>query len=446
MLLYSCRTYIYDNKEFFPSIVLSEAMKNIIETLQERGFIEALTSAEIKEIVNKPIKVYAGFDPTADSLHLGNLVGIMALAWFQRFGHQPVAIVGGATGMIGDPSGKSVERNLLDAHTLTKNVAGIKTSLEAVLKQETVILNNFEWYKNVHFIDFLRDVGKHFRLGTMLGKEMVRTRLNSDEGLSFTEFSYQLLQAYDFLHLYDTHGVICQLGGSDQWGNITAGTELIRRLRGVTAHGITWPLLTRSDGKKFGKSEEGTIWLNADKLSHYEFYQYLVRVPDSDVIKLLKVLTFLDLKEIRDIEEEMKKSTYVANSAQKRFAAEVTRIVHGEEGLKMAEKLTQAMQPGSKMALDAQTFQALSEEAAHTELAEGDVIGKRLLDLLVATSLVGSKGEGRRLIANGGIYLNNEKITDEQMTLEFSHLVETHFLLLSVGKKKKLVVKVKKIS
>lgn len=421
-------------------------MKNIIETLQERGFIEAFTSAEVKEIVNKPIKVYAGFDPTADSLHLGNLVGIMALAWFKRFGHTPVAIVGGATGMIGDPSGKSVERNLLDSETLEKNLVGIRKSLEAVLQEQTLILNNYEWYKDVGFIHFLRDVGKHFRLGTMLGKEMVRTRLSSEEGLSFTEFSYQLLQAYDFLHLYKTYGVVCQLGGSDQWGNITAGTELVRKVTGGVAHGITWPLLTRSDGKKFGKSEEGTIWLNPDKLSHYEFYQYLVRVPDSDVIKLLKILTFLDLSEIAEIEQEMKKSTYVSNSAQKRFASEVTRIVHGEEGLKLAEKLTKAMQPGAKMALDGETFKSLAEEAAHTELEEGQVLNSRLVDLLVTTQLVSSKGEARRLIANGGIYVNNEKITDELFVVTQNHVVEKHFLLLCVGKKKKLVVKVKKIS
>lgn len=419
-------------------------MKNIIEALQERGFIDAITSQEVQEIVNRPVKVYIGFDPTADSLHLGNLVGIMGLAWFQRFGHTPIAIVGGATGMIGDPSGKSVERNLLNQETIEKNLKGIKKSLEAILdlKQGALVLNNYDWFKGWGFIDFLRDVGKHFRLGTMLGKDMVRSRLASEDGLSFTEFSYQLLQAYDFLHLFDQHGVTIQMGGSDQWGNITAGTELVRKIRGASVHGVTFPLLTRSDGKKFGKSEEGTIWLNPDKLSHYDFYQYLIRVPDADVIRMMKMLTFMDINEIHEIEKSMKEKSYVANSAQKRFAEEVTKIVHGQEGLKLAQKLTSAMQPGSKMVLDGQTFEALAEEAAHKNMTSQDVLGTKLVDLLVKAELVASKAEARRLIANGGVYLNNEKISDENFIIEEKNLVETHFLLLGIGKKKKLVIKI----
>lgn len=416
-------------------------MKNIIEALQERGFIDAVTSHEVQEIVNRPIKVYIGFDPTADSLHLGNLVGIMGLAWFQRYGHTPIAIVGGATGMIGDPSGKSVERNLLNHEAIERNLKGIKKSLEQVITGG-MLLNNYDWFKGWGFIDFLRDVGKHFRLGTMLGKDMVRSRLSSEEGLSFTEFSYQLLQAYDFLYLYDNHGVTVQLGGSDQWGNITAGTELVRKVRGVSVHGVTFPLLTRSDGKKFGKSEEGTIWLNPDKLSHYDFYQYLVRVPDADVIKMMKMLTFMDIEEINELQRSMQGPSYVPNTVQRRFADEVTKIVHGQEGLELAKKLTSAMQPGSKMVLDGKTFEALSEEAAHKNMAGSDVLGAKLIDLLVKAELVASKAEARRLIANGGIYLNNEKIVDEHYIIDQKNLVETHFLLLGVGKKKKLVIKI----
>ena len=250
-------------------------MNNVIEFLQKRGFIDATTSEEVMECAKNPLSVYVGFDPTSDSLHIGNMIGIMALAWFQRFGHRIIALVGGATGMVGDPSGKSDERNLLDQKSLTHNLVGITHSLETILdKERMVVVNNYEWMKGYGYIDFLRDIGKHFRVGPMLAKESVRARLKSDEGMSYTEFSYQLLQAYDFVYLSDKFDVSMQMGGSDQWGNITAGTELVRKMRGKTVHGLTWPLLTRSDGKKFGKSEEGAIWLNPEKLPAYDFYQY----------------------------------------------------------------------------------------------------------------------------------------------------------------------------
>ncbi len=419
------------------------SMKNIITTLEERGFIEAQTSHEIKEIVHKPLTLYGGFDPTADSLHLGNLVGIMFLAWFHKFGHNPIALVGGATGMIGDPSGRSLERNLLDAETLQHNLKGIGKSLKAVLKTDIPIVNNFDWFQGITFIDFLRDVGKHFRLSSMLAKESVKTRLNSEEGISLTEFSYQLLQAYDFLHLYDTHNVICQVGGSDQWGNITAGCELVRRTRNATVYGLTWPLLVRSDGKKFGKSEEGAIWLNADKLPPYDFYQYLFRMPDADISKALRMLTFLEMDEIREIEASMKSSQYVANTAQKKLAEEVTRIVHGEEGLKEALSITEAARPGSKAQLDKATMEHLLSEIPSCILTRSAVVGAKLVDLLVSSQAIGSKGEARRMIANGGVYLNNEKIGDENFCVDAKHLIEDEFLLLGIGKKKKLVCQIK---
>ena len=228
-------------------------MKNILNALEERGFIEAKTSEEIQQIVNKPLTLYVGFDPTSDSLHLGNLVGIMALAWFQKFGHKPIALMGGATGMIGDPSGKSVERTLLDPDTLERNLKGSADPLQAVLKCEVKIVNNYDWFASYGFIDFLRDVGKHFRISSMLSKDSVKTRLASEEGISFTEFSYQLLQAYDFLYLFDTHQVILQIGGSDQWGNITAGAELIRKTRGESVYGLTFPLLNSQRRQKIWK-------------------------------------------------------------------------------------------------------------------------------------------------------------------------------------------------
>ncbi len=417
-------------------------MKNLIYTLEERGFIDSMTSEELYQLADQPFKVYVGFDPTSDSLHLGNLVGIMGLAWCQRFGHTPIALVGGATGMIGDPSGKSAERNLLDAETLETNLAGIRRSLEAVLNKNVTILNNYSWFEGFGFIPFLREIGRYFRVSSMLAKESVKTRLSSEEGMSYTEFSYQLLQAYDFLHLFQEHGVTVQMGGSDQWGNITAGTELVRRMTGEAVHGVTFPLLTRSDGKKFGKSEEGAIWLNPDRLSPYDFYQYLFRIPDADVPKLLRMLTFLEMEEIREIEAQMQAKDYVANTAQKRLAEEVTRIVHGESGVEEARRVTEAVRPGSHTVLDQQTLRVLAADLPSKALSNNEVVGVKLVDLIVTCGLLPSKGEARRMITSGGTYVNNEKVTDDQLILTEKHLIDEQFLLLGIGKKKKLVVKI----
>lgn len=419
-------------------------MPNIIDVLEKRGLIEAMTSEQLRTLANEPMTVYVGFDPTADSLHVGNLVGIMGLAWFQRYGHTPVAIVGGATGMIGDPSGKSVERNLLDEKTIQKNLTGIRHSLERVLDfnhstAPAKILNNHDWFKGIGYLDFLREIGKHFRIGTMLAKDNVRTRLATEEGMSYTEFSYQLLQAYDFLHLFDHHKVTLQMGGSDQWGNITAGTELIRKMRGASAFGLTFPLLTRSDGKKFGKSEEGAIWLNPEKLSAYDFYQYLYRTADADVIKLLRMLTFVEMEEIHALEEQMKKGE--TNRAQKKLAEEVTRMIHGEKGLQEALRITSAAAPGAMTSLDQKTLESLAKEALSATLPSDQVVGKKLTDLLVMLELSGSKGEARRLIEGGGVYLNNDKV-EKDIQIESSHLINDTYLLIGIGKKKKMVLKI----
>lgn len=420
-------------------------MDNVIEFLQKRGFIEAMTSEEVVELAEKPLTIYVGFDPTSDSLHVGNMVGIMALAWFQRFGHKTLALVGGATGMVGDPSGKSVERNLLDQETLEKNLKGITHSLETILdKERMVIVNNYEWMKGYGYIDFLRGIGKHFRIGPMLAKESVKNRLQSEEGMSYTEFSYQLLQAYDFLYLSDHFGVTVQMGGSDQWGNITAGTELVRKMRGKTVYGLTFPLLTRSDGKKFGKSEEGAIWLNPEKLPPYDFYQYLFGVPDEDVIKLMRMLTFMELEEIMHIEQQMKRSDYHPNSAQKRLAEEVTRIVHGEKGVEEAKRITVAAAPGAKTTLDRATLSSLAEEIPSTTLDRSEILKISVVELFVKAGIVSSKSEARRLIKSGGLYLNNEKIEDETILIGEDHFIESDFLLLGVGKKKKMVVRSEK--
>lgn len=424
-------------------------MSNIIACLRERGLLDAITSEELLKRVDQPIKLYCGFDPTADSLHIGNLVGMVILRWFQKYGHTPVVILGGATGRIGDPSGKSVERPLLEGSTIDYNVTRIRRHFEAILdffhaKARPIVLNNDEWFSKYPLIDFLRDVGKHFRLGTMLSKESVKSRLHSEEGISFTEFSYQLLQAYDFYHLHTHHGVSLQIGGSDQWGNIVEGVDLIRKLGGGQAFGLTFPLLTRSDGKKFGKSEQGAIWLAADRCSPYDFYQYFVRIPDADVIKMMRVLTFMEMAEIHAYEARMKASDYVPNTAQKRLAEEMTRMLHGEEGLSKALMVTQRAAPGADAALDADSLRAIAKDMPSTELALQEVVGEKFVDVAVKSGLLPSKSEAVRLINNGGAYLNNARIEDVNYRLSDQSLIGNEFLLLGSGKKKKVLVKVKK--
>jgi tyrosyl-tRNA synthetase len=420
---------------------------NIVDFLRSRGFIDNLTSEELVKHVDHPIKAYIGFDPTSDSLHLGNLVGIVLLGWFQRFGHVPVVILGGATGKIGDPSGKSLERPLLDQATLSKNVAGIRKNFECVLdfSHQTaapLMLNNDDWLGKLPMIDFLRDVGKHFRVGTMLGKDSVRSRIDSDEGMSYTEFSYMLLQAYDFYHLLSEEGVSLQMGGSDQWGNITAGIELIRKISGTASFGLTFPLITRSDGKKFGKSEQGAIWLSSEKLSPYQFYQYLVRMPDPDVIKLMRLLTFMEMEEIAAYEKSMSEPTYVPNTVQKRLASEITRMIHGEEGLQAALKVTEAASPGAKAMLDPETLATIAADMPHCSLSSEEVVNQKFVDVAVKIGLLSSKGEATRLIQNGGAYLNENKVEDVQLKLESTHLIGGKFLLFAAGKKKKILVEI----
>lgn len=424
-------------------------MSNIIECLKERGMVDALTSDELIKRADEPLKVYVGFDPTADSLHIGSLVGIVFLKWFQKFGHTPVVVLGGATGRIGDPSGKSVERPLLDDATIQYNVTRIRRHFEAVLDffhptARPIVVNNDQWFSQMTLVDFLRDVGKHFRVGTMLAKESVRSRMESDEGISFTEFSYQLLQAYDFYHLKTNHGVDVQAGGSDQWGNITAGIDLIRKISAKPAFGLTFPLLTRSDGKKFGKTEDGAIWLAADRCSPYQFYQYFVRVPDADVIKMMRMLTFMEMKEIREYEAMLAQPGYVPNTAQRRLAEEVTRMIHGEEGLQVALKVTESAAPGAKAALDADSFRAISQDMPNTALKFDEVVGHKFTEVAARIGLAASKTEALRLIQNAGAYLNNERVDDPHFLIGEDHLVGGEYLLFGAGKKKKILVNIQK--
>ncbi len=424
-------------------------MPNIIDVLRERGFVEAITSEELHKRAEQTLNVYCGFDPTNDSLHLGNMVAIMGLAWFQRYGHTPVVLVGGATGMIGDPSGRNQERQLLDDATINTNLRGIRKNLEAILDLDhpttkPIFLNNYDWFKEFSLIDFLRDVGKHFRIGTMLAKDSVRNRMETEEGMSFTEFSYQMLQAFDFHYLNEKYNVSLQIGGSDQWGNITAGTDLIRRLGGKPAYGLTFPLLTRSDGQKFGKSEKGAIWLSPEKLSPYEFYQYLVRVSDLDVIKLMCLLTFMRMDEIKHYQTLMSKDDYIPNTAQRKLAEEVTRIVHGDSGLQTALKVTKGAAPGSEAVLDVDTLEALGGDMPNYIAQISDIVGVQLIDILVKVGLQGSKNKARRLLESGGVYLNNQKVESEGITLQLQDLIGGRLLLLSVGKKNKLLIRIQK--
>jgi tyrosyl-tRNA synthetase len=419
------------------------ATNNLLDALKKRGLIDQISSDNLVTILEKPTRVYGGFDPSAPSLHLGNLQAIMLLAWFQRYGHPVVALIGGATGMIGDPSGKSQERQLLSEEVLVKNVEGIKKNLTTILYQGPKpphFVNNYDWFKGFGLLDFLRDVGKYFRMGVMLSKESVKLRLASEEGLSYTEFSYQLLQGYDFLYLYEKEGVILQIGGSDQWGNITAGIDLVRKKTGEEVYGITMPLLTKADGTKFGKSESGAIWLSEEMLSAYDFYQHLMRVRDDEVFTLLKRLTFLELSEIAELESKIHKGEIPPTKAQETLASEVTRLVHGEAGLEKARRITESAKPGHKIALNPDFFIGFSKEVAPIKASMDKCAGKKIADLLVEWALFPSKAEVRRMIKNGGLMLNEIKVADPEKILNLEDIFEKRWLLVGIGKKNKQLV------
>ncbi|CAN0890825.1 Tyrosine--tRNA ligase, chloroplastic/mitochondrial [Linum grandiflorum] len=418
--------------------------------------MESLTSDNLRSVSStpnsSPLRVYCGFDPTAESLHLGNLLGIIVLSWFHRCGHNVVALVGGATARIGDPSGKSIERPELDVEALERNILGIENTVTRIINSSNlssfVVMNNYDWWKEFRLLDFLKQVGRYARVGTMIGKESVKKRLDSEQGMSYTEFTYQLLQGYDFLYLFKNHGVNVQIGGSDQWGNITAGTDLIRKIlqppEGGGGFGLTFPLLLKSDGTKFGKSEDGAIWLSPAMLSPYKFYQHLFSVPDSDVIKFLKMLTFLDMAAIEELEGQMQRpgSGYLPNTAQKLLAEEVTRFVHGEDGLQEAMKATEALRPGAETKLDWKTIEAIAEDVPSCLMAYDQVVEMSVVDLSVSSGLLESKSAARRLMKQGGIYLNNNRVDHESRKIEADDVVDGKLLLLSAGKKNKVVVRI----
>jgi tyrosyl-tRNA synthetase len=390
---------------------------NVFEDFEWRGMVSEATDGVRDALSNEKVTAYIGFDPTASSLHVGSLLTVMGLARLQRYGHTPIAIVGGGTGMIGDPSGKSQERVLLSAEQIDRNVAGVRVQLERFLDFSTApnaakIVNNADWLGTIDVLAFLRDVGKHFTVGYMLQKESVSRRLESEDGISYTEFSYLILQAYDFLQLFDRHNCVLQMGGSDQWGNITAGIELIRKVRAKKAHGLVWPLMKTASGTKFGKTEHGTIWLDAERTSPYEFYQFFVNTDDRDVINYLKVFTWLDRPAIEALERAVRENP-AAREAQRTLAGEVTAMVHGPEGLARAEKETAAKFGGG----DDDDIPAI--ELPASSLADG----MAHTDFMVATALAQSKGEAMRTIKQGGFYLNDTRVTDERGKVTLADVV-----------------------
>ncbi len=386
----------------------------LIDELKARGLVESLTDPEIEKALDKPMTVYCGFDPSARSLQAGNLVSIIVLKRFQQAGHKVIALVGGATGLIGDPSGKSAERNMLTVEQVAVNKAGIRDNLAHILDFEgpnaAVLVDNYDWYKNTSAIEFLRDIAINFRVPQMLAKESVKKRLEASEGaLTFTEFSYQILQGNDFLHLYDNYGCQMEVGGADQWGNITAGTDLVHRMRGKTAYGLTFPLLLDSTGKKFGKSEGNALFLNGEMTSVFDWYQYFLRTPDADVIRYLKVFSMKSLDEIAALEAEMKAKPE-ARIPQKALAEELTRLVHGEKGLKEAQAATEALY-AKKTSADI----AAAANVPSANVTLGDCVGKAVFAVAAAAGMFKSNGEARRMAAQGGLSLNDAKIDDKRV-------------------------------
>jgi len=420
-------------------------MKNVFGELKWRGLINQTTDDENlpKWLTESSRTVYAGFDPTADSLHVGHLMALMILRRFQEAGHRPIALIGEATGMIGDPSGKSEERNLLSVDVLHSNVAAIKRQLLRFLDFDSadngaVVANNYDWVGKFRYLEFLRDVGKHFPVNVMLAKDSVKSRLErSDGGLSYTEFSYMLLQAYDFVHLNKEYDCEIQVGGSDQWGNITTGIDLARRIRSVQLYGMTCPLLTKSDGTKMGKTESGALWLSADKTSPYHFYQYWINLDDTDVDKCLKFFTDLDKNEIEESlqQHEVDPSKRVA---QRRLASEITRMVHGKEGLSTAERATEIFFGGEISQLSDSQLNQIFADVPSKQLASDRLAGEGLsiTDALFEAGLVKTKSDARRTIQQGGAYVNNRRVDGIKVRLGPNHLASESIMVLRSGKKK----------
>lgn len=414
---------------------------SLYEELDWRGFVHQTTHPELADTLEKEaLTLYCGFDPTADSLHIGSLLPIMGLAHFQRAGHRVLVLVGGGTGLIGDPSFKAAERSLQTKEQVERNAEGIKAQLARFIKFDgenaAKMVNNADWLCGMSLIDFLRDVGKHFSVNVMLSRESVRQRLEDrDHGISYTEFTYSLLQAYDFLHLSRAEDCRLQIGGSDQWGNIVAGMDLTRRMTQRDTYGLTFPLVTKADGSKFGKSETGNIWLAAGRTSPYRFYQFWINQADADVPRYLRFFTFLSRDEIDELDRQMREEPHL-RAGQKRLAEEVTRLVHGEDALANAQKATQAMFGGELSGLDRDTLLDIFSEMPSATLPAATLDDHRsLLDVLIEASVFPSKGEARRMVKSGGLYLNSARVDDEAMVLSPEACITPGIAVVRKGKK-----------
>ncbi len=428
--------------------------KNFVEELQWRGMLHDVMPGTEEHLQEEMRSAYIGFDPTSDSLHIGSLVPIMVLAHFQRCGHKPYALIGGATGMIGDPSGKSQERNLLDEESLRKNQEGVKKQLSKFLdfsgKEENgaVLVNNYDWMKEFSFLEFIRDVGKHITVNYMMSKDSVKKRLSSEssEGMSFTEFTYQLVQGYDFLHLYTAEKCTLQMGGSDQWGNITTGTELIRRIGGGKGFALTSPLITKADGSKFGKSEGGNVWLDAERTSPYKFYQYWINTSDEDAEKFIKIFTFLEKEEIEALVNEHQEAPH-ARVLQKRLAEEITEMVHSKEDLDNAIKASNVLFGKSTAedlkSLDEKTFLDVFDGVPQADVEKAKIeAGLDMIAALAAeTDFLESNGEARRALKENSVSVNKEKVK-EDYTITVNDLISGKYIIINKGKKNTYIIRV----
>ena len=421
---------------------------NLIEELKWRGMIQDIMPGTEDQLNKEITSAYIGFDPTADSLHIGSLVPILLLVHLQKAGHKPFALIGGATGMVGDPSGKSEERNLLSEDILLHNQAGVKKQLEKFLDFDeskpnaAVMVNNYDWFKGMLFLDFIRDVGKHISVNYMMAKDSVKKRIEGETGISFTEFTYQLIQGYDFYWLYKSHNCKLQMGGSDQWGNITTGTEIIRRKAGGEAFAFTCPLLTKSDGGKFGKTEKGNIWLDAERTSPYQFYQFWLNAADEDAKKWIKIFTFLSQDEIDDLIQRQEQNA-AERLLQKTLAGQITLFVHGEDGLKQALETTEklfANQSAPAESLSEEDLESMEGVVKIDYGAEKVNTGVDIISFLAETNIFPSKGEARKMIQNGGVSVNRKKVNTDFM-VNPDQFLYNKYLLVQKGKKNYYLVK-----
>lgn len=426
---------------------------NFIEELKWRGMIHDVMPGTEEQLAKEMTSAYIGFDPTSDSLHIGSLVPILLLVHFQRAGHKPFALVGGATGMVGDPSGKSEERNLLSEDVLNKNVEGVHKQLakfldfDASKPNAAEMVNNYDWFKEISFLNFIRDVGKHITVNYMMAKDSVKKRIESENGISFTEFTYQLIQGYDFYYLYKNKNCKLQMGGSDQWGNIVTGTELIRRKDGGEAFALTCPLIKKADGGKFGKTEKGNVWLDPKRTSPYAFYQFWINASDEDAQKFIRIFTFLSKETIEELTRQHAEAPHL-RILQKALAKEVTTFVHGEEELKTAEDASQILfgagTAETLAKLDESTFLSVFEGVPVFELQKSALEqGINILELTsVQTQIFPSKGEARRTVEGGGLSINKNKIAGIDAVVNTSHLINNKYILVQKGKKNYFIIKV----